>query len=544
MENCALAILTLPGQDPPSCSVERLDRAKRRLRLPLRHKGAGLSSVAERHAIAYFSSVVSCAAVDDELAWNIDGLQRFASDTHARVLARLGPANELTTNVEDIICRSDPIAMLNTGYFAEMFTEAAPKLSASLAHAVQAVAAQSLQDDLQARADGSFCTESDLTAACSHGDLQLVLTAKLSDKYNRLEPQDFVAWMRVFLQLPPLQRLMNAQPTVGFDYDIERCMGDHATGNDALLDLHGGHDNSNCAPTSQGKHAGHNMYKWTLHRFARRVPGVEVKVEPKTHEILLNQFSEERCRTLFPKLPSRARSRAIKLLVDELDRVKAMPTSEARTAAFRKVVQEMDELNEKNQHEQKQAVRLDLYLRSGEDELLVDTTCTHPMTKTNRPNETKRTWERLLSGVKSVRELPAAAIETARAKKYQTYNPLLYVIKKQVLDGRRQKEPFFTPAVLTTAGERGPGNTVIQEWLAMRYKASLEATETAMGPRPDGYQVSGMVGKFRAEFRMALRMVAIRRLGRMQRAAGLPPDCTRKAADLLQGWEGQQEGPS
>ena len=37
------------------------------------------------------------------------------------------------------------------------------------------------------------------------------------------------------------------------------------------------------------------------------------------------------------------------------------------------------------------------------------------------------------------------------------------------------------------AGERGPGNTVIQEWLAMRYKAALEATEAAMGPRPDGF---------------------------------------------------------
>jgi hypothetical protein len=347
--------------------------------------------------------------------------------------------------------------------------------------------------------------------------------------------------MRTFLQLPPLQRLMNAEPAEGYDYDIERCMGDHAAGDDALLDLHGGHDNSNCAPTSQGKHAGHNMYKWTIHRFARRVPGVEVKVEPKTHEILLNQFSEERCRTLFPKLPSKARSRAIKRLVDELDRVKAMPTSSERTAAFRKAVQEMDELNATNNNEQKQAVRLDLYLRSGADELLVDTTCTHPMSKTNRPKETKRTWERLLSEVKSVKELPAAAIETARAKKYQTYNPLLYVIKKQVLDGRRQKEPIFTPAVLTTAGERGPGNTVIQEWLAMRYKASLEATEAAMGPRPDGYGVSGMVGKFRAQFRMALRMVAIRRLGRMQRAAGLPPDCTRKAVDLLQSWETREE---
>ena len=100
-----------------------------------------------------------------------------------------------------------------------------------------------------------------------------------------------------------------------------------------------------------------------------------------------------------------------------MDRVKAMPTSSERTAAFRKAVQEMDELNANNNNEQKQAVRLDLYLRSGEDELLVDTTCTHPMTKTNRPNEIKRTWERLLSEVKSMRELPAAAIDTARAKK-------------------------------------------------------------------------------------------------------------------------------
>jgi len=68
-------------------------------------------------------------------------------------------------------------------------------------------------------------------------------------------------------------------------------------------------------------------------------------------------------------------------------------------------------------------------------------------------------WERLLSDVKSVKDKPAAAIEEARAKKYQTYNPLLYVIKKQVLDGRRQREPRFTPAAVTTFGELGPGCT-------------------------------------------------------------------------------------
>jgi hypothetical protein len=76
--------------------------------------------------------------------------------------------------------------------------------------------------------------------------------------------------------------------------------------------------------------------------------------------------------------------------------------------------------------------------------------------KNHRKAEAARTWERLLSEVKSVKDKPAAAIEEARAKKYQTYNPLLYVIKKQVLDGRRQREPRFTPAAVTTFGELGP----------------------------------------------------------------------------------------
>ncbi len=43
--------------------------------------------------------------------------------------------------------------------------------------------------------------------------------------------------------------------------------------------------------------------------------------------------------------------------------------------------------------------------------------------------------------MKAVRDKPAAAIETARAKKYQTYNPLVYVMRKQVLYCRRRKVP-------------------------------------------------------------------------------------------------------
>ena len=129
-----------------------------------------------------------------------------------------------------------------------------------------------------------------------------------------------------------------------------------------------------------------------------------------------------------------------------------------------------------------------------------------------------------LSDTKAVKDKPAAAIESARAKKYQTYNPLLYVIKKQVLDGRRRKEPKFTPAAVTTFGELGPGCTVVQEWLAMRLKAHL----TSLSERPDGVSVSQVVGRFRADFRLSLMMVAVRRAAAMLLGSGLPGCCVRE----------------
>jgi hypothetical protein len=174
--------------------------------------------------------------------------------------------------------------------------------------------------------------------------------------------------------------------------------------------------------------------------------------------------------------------------------------------------------------EEKKAVRLDVQLQHGSDELLVDGTIVHSLCKSHRQAEAARTWERLLSDTKAVKDKPAAAIESARAKKYQTYNPLLYVIKKQVLDGRRRKEPKFTPAAVTTFGELGPGCTVVQEWLAMRLKAHL----TSLSERPDGVSVSQVVGRFRADFRLSLMMVAVRRAAAMLLGSGLPGCCVRE----------------
>ena len=58
----------------------------------------------------------------------------------------------------------------------------------------------------------------------------------------------------------------------------------------------------------------------------------------------------------------------------------------------------------------------------------------------------------------------------------------------------------------------------VQEWLAMRLKAHLLAQPT----RPDGRDPAKITGRFRADFRLALVMVCVRRASAMQLGSGLP----------------------
>ena len=199
-----------------------------------------------------------------------------------------------------------------------------------LTHAAHALAAQRLHSTI-CTLGGNDCGDHDIIASCSSDKRAMVFVARLSDRYNRHSPEDFIAWTRVFLQLPPLIRLGNAARVDTFDYAMETCLGAHAQGSDAKSDLYGSHDNGNCAPTAFGKHTGHTLLKWVLNRFANNVPGVHCVVEPKTHQVLNNQFTKEQCQRLFPKAPSQARIKQIQELVDELDTTQTFPTTVVAT---------------------------------------------------------------------------------------------------------------------------------------------------------------------------------------------------------------------
>ena len=161
--------------------------------------------------------------------------------------------------------------------------------------------------------------------------------------------------------------------------------------------------------------------------------------------------------SLPPKSPSQQRVEDIQKVVDEIDEVRKLPPGEDRTRRQRDLSARINALNTTSDSEEKKAVRFDLQLIEGHNELLVDCTITHSLAKSHVTAEAKRTWQRLPSTVKEVRNQPAAAIDKARRKKSQTYLPLLYVIKKQVLDRRRQNTPVFTPAAVTSFGSSGRG---------------------------------------------------------------------------------------
>ena len=211
---------------------------------------------------------------------------------------------------------------------------------------------------------GNDCGDMDLIASCSKDSSQLAFLAPLSDKYNCLAPQDFVPWARKFLQLPPLTRLGNATPVDGYDYAMETCLGTHSQGIDKL-DLYGSHDNGMCGPTAQGKHSGHTWMEWVINRFARKVPGVRCVLEPKTHLVLHDQFTEQQCRSLFPKSPSQQRVEDIQNVVDEINEVRKLPPGEDRTRRQRDLSARINALNTTSDSEEKKTVRLDLQLQRG-----------------------------------------------------------------------------------------------------------------------------------------------------------------------------------
>jgi hypothetical protein len=70
----------------------------------------------------------------------------------------------------------------------------------------------------------------DVIAAHAKSQFTRIFTAPLSDHYNIMNPNRFVAWTRAFLRIPQLPHLGSLSDRHNLQYQTEICLSGHAFG--------------------------------------------------------------------------------------------------------------------------------------------------------------------------------------------------------------------------------------------------------------------------------------------------------------------------
>ena len=448
------------------------------------------------------------------------GLSRFAAKTHALVLERLGEPSKLTTSIEGLLDRHDAGKLVDGDFYRGIFSnQPTLKMQKSLSAVAHAVAEQ---EALAAYVSSDpTVTLSDMVQAYAARHYAWVLNAPVKIRRMRIAPDVFIAWMRWYLALPQLRRIGNASDQPGFDYPVESCMESHAKGKSRLLDASANHANSRCPSASGALHYRHTLLKWAIYHAAKEA-GCSTTMEPRTHTLLLEQFSAARCRTLFAKRPNKKQ----KAMADDLQRAikrwHVIPEGEARQLLGEQIKQTQSTLE--RQLGAKKGLRIDVQITdpvSGQ-ETWVDTTCIHPTCASRLAKEVKLLEEQLKDPPRTTTGRPALrigqAVQDQAALKVEHYQPLVNVAQEQVNSGRREEAPTFFPAVVSTHGELGKATQALIERLTHSYGLRL-ARE---GDRKDGAEPATLTARFRNELRCTLKVAAAKGLGRMLLASGLP----------------------
>jgi hypothetical protein len=520
---CAFRLLTTPTQTAPACSATRMDRARAKLGLPLRLKGFGIIAYERRGPIAYYSSVVAAAQLDDDLSQHIMGLARFA-DTYQMVLDALGPRSAHTEKSEQYLLRDEPLAMLNTDFYAGIFNlKPTLKLQRILTAPANCLASDVLTRSTEAISNSVSHSDVIISHFSAHANLSLILTAPLSRPHFRVAPQDFRAAMRWYLSIPQLRHLGNHGPVRGLDYAAEFCLHSHSSQWEPVrraLDVHGDHANSNCPAAAAGRHLRHNTLKYACH-YAAKEAGVVSYTEPETHTVLLNRFTPEACHTLFPQAPNREYKRRVEEVVKDQDAVIAVEDDTKRAALLVDIGRRIDRLT-RHRPDSSKGLRLDGQLKDSHSgkELWYDTTCGHPTARRHRAAEFQHTMRRLAATQPEELETlePSLTITNLHNDKVQGYALMLAIAKRQVHDGVRTVMPTFAPVALTTSGEACDGTRFLTEWLVNRYSEKL-ARE---GARNDDRKATHLTGDFRFRFKLSLLFAIIKGQAAQLQSAGLP----------------------
>ena len=313
---CVLGLLSTKEARAPECSKSRMERAILKLQLPTRHMGLGCTSMARIAPAAFWSSVAAACVHDDELNQDKIGLMRFADTTLTLVRASLGAPSDSSCEGCLPLVASD---WLGTFYVVKYDLNPDLKLQRVLSAVAQANAAKELEERILHTVDWTV-TDSDRVNFSTPTVNPLFFCASLASRFNRLEPELFISFTRFFLGLPQLTRLGRPIEVEGVDYPMVTCLDDHwmtnADEKRRYMDLHGNHACGSCPSAAAGQSKRHDGLKHLVIHMGKRA-GLQTKLEPSTHSLLLHFYSEKECAKMFPKnLPKKRQENLRNLVAD------------------------------------------------------------------------------------------------------------------------------------------------------------------------------------------------------------------------------------
>ena len=343
-------------------------------------------------------------------------------------------------------------------------------------------------------------------------DLPFVLT---NDQY--------LAWSRSFLGLPPASTIGNEKEVKEFDYPVQSCLALHRVAS-PFLDADGCHASANCPAANGGRMKKHNYLVRVLARAAKEA-GLRVNVEPDTHTLLLGEFSKAECRRIFPKYVSKYYKDKFCEVLNAIETVASRVCSMTDAEKHAYVQVRIDQLPAVKR-EDTTGLRIDLAMENestGETKW-VDVTAVHTGAESYRDKAMKVMGSKLISRQLAAREQvpdpiafePSPILLERTTAKNEKYARLLLVAKKQTAEKKRKQAPVFATFAVSDYGEMAPVATELQEWVVNQYRIKIEQE----GKRDDGCKSADLVRSFRNRLRIGIQMAIASGCGEMLCRAG------------------------
>jgi hypothetical protein len=343
-----------------------------------------------------------------------------------------------------------------------------------------------------------------------------LFTAPLCIRDNQVDAPNFVAYCRFYLMLPQLTTWGNRRITEpGMDISAEVCRNKH---NDAKVLDHSGDHTSSCSAAFGARYQLHHLINRVWFKAATSL-NLECKMEPPTHELLMNRFSPSEARALFPKAMTKTTKKRSE---DIAELIRRMGETECPDESQR-LLQNCTKLIGIQLGDSTKGLRVDLLIKIQKSTLWFDGSATHISVQTNRAKVLKFLLDEFerdeLEMDDQAFRIPTPAVSARNTTKYTRYKPMHNIALIQKAKRIRDDVVEFMPLVMSHTGELGPEVFIAMERLAMEARRQVKIT-----PSPIGIMPAMASAQMRTRIKDGMAAAMATGFGLMLRSAGFPSD--------------------